>query len=511
MIYNLGFWGLAKYYLIPLLVYQIWASSFLSLFGLVEQHNIVTLTFYKYPKWVEFLLGELNYAFPCFHPKETMPKNQTSKRLRKDEWLKIPHYNLEEAFRLVQNPRFTCGRSIEVRFKEMPMFSGLKYWKAIFVGELRDLEWGTALYLAITPILALYGLLTCTYYWQTWALLIFHYSLSMLGITAGYHRLWSHKSYQAHPILKLFLLIVGTGSFQMSVFHWCRDHRAHHRYTDTDKDPYNIKRGFWYAHIGWLLKKRPLPVSDISDLEQDPFLQFQHEHYHLLSVLEGLVLPTVVAGLFWGDWIGGFFLSGVASRVLVSHATFCVNSVAHYFGDFTYSDKKTPRDSWLVGIITFGEGYHNFHHEFPFDFRNGYHWTAFDPTKWMIWIWSFVGLTSNLQRFPEKIITMGRLQMQEKDLATLKASLDCGLAENSLPDWTWEKVAKDKEKMLLVYEDFVHDVRSFISIHPGGSKIIESYIGKDITEVFNGMVYSHSNAARNALKTMRIAKVAKSS
>lgn len=102
--------------------------------------------------------------------------------------------------------------------------------------------------------------------------------------------------------------------------------------------------------------------------------------------------------------------------MLVHHATFCVNSVAHYFGSFTYSDQRSPRDSWLVGLITFGEGYHNFHHEFPYDYRNGAEYHSFDPTKWLIWTLSFVGGTYDLMKFDNETIEKGKVQMLEKQV-----------------------------------------------------------------------------------------------
>jgi len=556
MTYNLGWWGLAKYYLIPLMVYHFWASSFLktsSLFELldIDSTHFATLAYYKYPKWVEFLSGELNYAVSTFQrltttagieekkvkeePKdekkqETLlePVGKPPKQVHEeDEWLSIPHYNLKEAFQLLKDSQFT--KSMEVKFQELPFFALIKSRtgglieafegqsakaKDVIAEELRGINWITTTYLFLTPVLALYGLFACTYYWQTWTLFFIHYMLGGLGITAGYHRLWSHRAYSAHPIFKNFLLFISTGSFEMSVFDWCTDHRAHHRYTDTDKDPYSIQKGFWYAHMGWLLRKRTVPVvADIRDLEQDRWLQFQHKYYAILAVLQGLILPTVIAGICWGDWAGGFFIAAVASRVLISHATFCVNSVAHYFGDFTYSDQRSPRDSWLVGLITFGEGYHNFHHEFPYDYRNGAHWKAFDPTKWLVWLLSFVGLTYDLKLFSRETIAKGRLQMQEKELEIQRAALHWGPPDETLPEWTMEQIAESvtEGEKLMVCEGYVHDVRLFITEHPAGSNIMKPYIGKDITRAFNGVVYNHSNAARNILRTLRVAKLAPSS
>jgi len=294
----------------------------------------------------------------------------------------------------------------------------------------------------------------------------------------------------------------------MSVFDWCNDHRAHHRYTDTDKDPYSIKKGFWYAHMGWLFYEREAPKSDISDLEADPILQFQHKYYPLLAVSQGFLLPTLIAGIFWGDWWGGLLIAGSLSRVVVNQVTFCVNSLAHYWGDATFSDQRTPRDSVFVGLLTFGEGYHNFHHEFPYDYRNGVDFLSFDPTKWLIKAFSYVGGTYDLLYFSEEAIEKGKLQMQERKLAERRAKLHWGPPEETLPTYSMEKVkelAQQGERLMIV-DGYVHDVRGFVAEHPGGERIIKPFVNRNATAAFNGKVYNHSNAARNILQTLRIAK-----
>merc|ERR1719230_1985668 len=139
--------------------------------------------------------------------------------------------------------------------------------------------------------------------------------------------------------------MLATQTFEASAFDWCLDHRAHHRYTDTERDPYNIKRGFWYAHMGWLLKKRDKKrvKADISDLKRNSFLVWQHENYVPLALFTGIILPTVICGLGWGDWAGGFYIAAIACRVAMLQCTFCINSVAHSLGEFTFDDKRTPK------------------------------------------------------------------------------------------------------------------------------------------------------------------------
>lgn len=150
------------------------------------------------------------------------------------------------------------------------------------VGKLfSEIYWPTTSFLLATPLIGLYGVLTLPFNWKTYALAFASYYIAGLGITAGYHRLWSHRSFDAKWPLKIVLLFMGTTAFEMSVFDWCADHRAHHRYTDTDKDPYNVKKGFWWAHMGWLMFKREGEAvpADISDLQRDPLLRFQHKYF----------------------------------------------------------------------------------------------------------------------------------------------------------------------------------------------------------------------------------------
>ncbi len=177
--------------------------------------------------------------------------------------------------------------------------------------------------------------------------------------------------------------------------------------------------------MGWLLWKRdeiteddigPLSVNgvDISDLKKDPLLVMQHKYYGIFATSLGLILPMCIAGYFWNDWSGGFFYAAMAKSVVLQHCTFFINSLAHTWGDATYSDQKTPRDSYLVSLFTFGEGYHNFHHEFPYDYRNGLSWFHYDPGKWIIRSLHALGLTWNLKRFPSDLFNKGKLTMKQK-------------------------------------------------------------------------------------------------
>jgi len=279
-------------------------------------------------------------------------------------------------------------------------------------------EWITCFFLSTTLIASLtavpwyiinYGL-----DWFQFALFLFFCCATGLSITLGYHRLFSHISFKAKWPVRLFVTLFGAAAWENSVFDWASDHRRHHKHVDHDDDPYNINNGFFYAHVGWLLfKLKPEPPQDnINDLRKDPMLVWQHKYIHLIAFVVGFVLPTAIGFAWYGTWqgaLGAFLIAGVLRTVCVQHATFFINSACHCVGNQPYSSKHSARDSWLMALFTFGEGYHNYHHEFQHDYRNGVKPWQFDPTKWSIWLLSKVGLTSNLREVSDAKILLAEL------------------------------------------------------------------------------------------------------
>lgn len=219
-----------------------------------------------------------------------------------------------------------------------------------------------------------------------------------IGITAGYHRLFAHKTYDAHPLVRWTLLFFGTLSTQGSALSWACDHRKHHAHVDTDKDPYAITRGFWYAHILWLFHRQP-PMDErlVGDLVKDPVLRFQHRHYAWLMVATN-ALTFALIGWAVGDFLGAFVIAWWLRLAITHHLTWFINSAAHFWGERTFSQEHTARDNFVLAFLTVGEGYHNYHHTFASDYRNGHRWYHFDPGKWVIWTLSRVGLTHGLKR-----------------------------------------------------------------------------------------------------------------
>jgi stearoyl-CoA desaturase (delta-9 desaturase) len=212
------------------------------------------------------------------------------------------------------------------------------------------------------------------------------YIVCGLSITAGYHRLFSHRTYRASPVVRWTFLAFGAGAFQNSALSWSADHRAHHAGADGPADPHAVAKGAWFAHLGWLLRRREssADVTRLTDLWEVRSIRWQHRYYAVIAITTGLVLPTMIAAL-WSDPVGGLLVAGFARAMLTLQATFCVNSVAHLVGRQRYDSNSTARDSALTSLVTFGEGFHSFHHRFPFDYRNGIRWWQYDPGKWLIW------------------------------------------------------------------------------------------------------------------------------
>lgn len=281
------------------------------------------------------------------------------------------------------------------------------------------LIWLNVIVFSLTALITLLGVPAYAYIhgfdiWQI-TLMIFGIAFCEISITAGYHRLWSHRSYEAHWLVKLILAIGGTFATQNSILHWASDHRKHHLHVDDyEADPYSARRGFWYSHIGWMLREhgdeQDRQYKNCRDLQHDPIVMWQHNHYLSLVLGINFGIP-ILLGLWHGDLLGMLLLVGVARLAISHHLTFFINSLAHIWGWQPYSDKNTSRDNGFLAFLTMGEGYHNYHHSFQRDYRNGIRWWQFDPTKWFICSLAWIGLAKNLYRAPIERIETLRAQM----------------------------------------------------------------------------------------------------
>ena len=211
--------------------------------------------------------------------------------------------------------------------------------------------------------------------------------------------------------------VFGAMALQNSILVWASQHRRHHLVVDdVDKDPYSARRGFWFSHMGWILRNYQSGYDDFSnarDLQRDPIVMFQHRHYLALTLSTNIGFPLALGWLV-GDVWGVFLLGGLLRLVVNHHFTWFINSLAHMWGSQPYTDENTARDNPVLAFLTYGEGYHNFHHIFQNDYRNGVKWWQFDPTKWLIVVLSWMGLASNLKRVPDLWIHRAQLAMQFK-------------------------------------------------------------------------------------------------
>jgi stearoyl-CoA desaturase (delta-9 desaturase) len=254
------------------------------------------------------------------------------------------------------------------------------------------------------------------------ALFVFFNVATMMAITVGYHRLYAHAAFKAHPLLQFFILMFGAAAFEQSALRWASLHRTHHRFVDTEKDPYNIKRGFFYAHIGWIISGKPtVDFQNTADLQKNSLVMFQHKYYQRLALLVGLILPLGI-GYLSGHILGAALLAMGARLALVHHSTFFINSFAHTFGTSDYDPDSSAKDNWFGAVLTNGEGYHNYHHRFPSDYRNGIRWHHWDPTKWMIWGLSKAGLISGLLRTPAQAILEAKAFTRSKKMGSVLAA-----------------------------------------------------------------------------------------
>ncbi|XP_050676438.1 acyl-CoA Delta(11) desaturase-like [Leptidea sinapis] len=212
----------------------------------------------------------------------------------------------------------------------------------------------------------------------TWSTLFFNwviYVTASIGVTAGAHRLWTHRAYKAKLPLQILLMVMNTLAFQNTVTDWVRDHRLHHRYSDTDADPHNASRGFFYSHVGWLLVRKHDEVkkrgrqTDMSDILANPVLRFQKKYAVPFIGTVCFLLPTVIPVYFWGETLKVAWHLAILRYIMNLHGTFLVNSAAHIWGMKPYEKNIKPAQNLAVSFITFGEGFHNYHHTYPWDYR----------------------------------------------------------------------------------------------------------------------------------------------
>ncbi|MGI9014369.1 MAG: acyl-CoA desaturase [Phycisphaerales bacterium] len=266
----------------------------------------------------------------------------------------------------------------------------------------------------IVAIVLLWGV---AFNWIWLALLGGMYLLTALGITVGYHRYFTHRSFQTSRFMTAVLAVLGSMAFEGPVLQWVAVHRRHHHHSDDHEDPHSphahgsgfwqVIRGMWHAHIGWLFRSDPRGLARyVADLRRDRLIIWMSRLFPVWALV-GLLLPAAVGGLLTSSWMGvllGFIWGGLVRIFLVHHVTWSINSVCHIWGSRPFRSHDESRNNVLFGIIALGEGWHNNHHAFPTSARHGLHWWQIDVTFMVIRAMAWLRLVHNVKTpTPERI------------------------------------------------------------------------------------------------------------
>ena len=232
-------------------------------------------------------------------------------------------------------------------------------------------------------------------------MLIVLWGFKCIGVTTGMHRLWTHQSYNTYPIIKLLLLTSCNSTFEGSVKTWTIDHKMHHRFEESDRqhlDPYSIKKGFWWAHMLCHVfiksdeykleaKKVERELYNNRNTFDNIIIEFESKYYFQLAFFTGIIIPTLLFKfIYYNHSIISCLYSTILLILVTYHCTWSINSFAHMIGDKPYSTKHTSCDNHLLSIFTFGEGYHNYHHSFPKDYKASHTLQGFNITGLFIFL-----------------------------------------------------------------------------------------------------------------------------
>jgi stearoyl-CoA desaturase (delta-9 desaturase) len=263
------------------------------------------------------------------------------------------------------------------------------------------------------------------------------YALRMFGVTAGYHRYFAHRAYKTSRAAQFVLALLAQTSAQRGALWWAANHRQHHRHSDTVLDVHSPRHhGFWYSHLGWVFTRRHNDTNyeAIADFTRYPELVWLDRHPYLPATVLG-VLVWLVAG--WGGLVVGFLWS----TVLVWHATFAINSLAHVVGRQRYVTGDDSRNNWWLAILTMGEGWHNNHHAFQSSVRQGFRWWQYDLTFYVLQLLSWLGIVWDLQRPPEAVIR-GEQRLGRKVIERVSHQLAVGFPIEGIAAQTREALAQ---------------------------------------------------------------------
>lgn len=359
------------------------------------------------------------------------------------------------------------SRWFQVRFYNRRTLSGDRT-RYVFVDESRyGIVWPNVIFFVLGHLVFFFAMYALFRYRILGAWLYgFGFGvITSIGITAGAHRLWSHKSYKASVSLRILLAALFTATGQNDIWTWCRDHRLHHKYTETDADPHNSRRGAFFAHVGWLLTKKHPDIFlkgktiDNSDLMNDPVVYYNKKFYVIWYILLRVYLPTLVPMLWYGQEFRLCVLGTFTQYILNLHATWFVNSAAHIFGDRPYNNKIQPRENFFVAVFGLNEGFHNYHHQFPWDYAIAEFGIKYwDPAKWLINLAAKYGFAYDLKKASPELIENTR-KKYAPELIMEEPETPIREPEPSPKDdvTTDELTVKGKKAIFNEYNFYVHD------------------------------------------------------
>lgn len=386
-----------------------------------------------------------------------------------------------------------------------------------------------------------------------------YYNFTILAFISGYHKCYTHNSFRSRSVLLHYYFAVFGSSLGLgSIKWWSTLHKAHHQFTDnTEKDPYLIKRGFFWAHTGWLLARfkhhvlseaennhtervaketldgvsnEALFEDDELDDDKDSLdenyddyckqlMNWQEKYYLLLFIITTVAIPTAVTVYYLKDtFLNGLIYPGILRMFMCQQSILSTESICHmgYFSlsipSQPFSDKNSSQNcsNPLVSILTYGQAEQNFHHEFPHDYRNSPSSYSFDPTKWFIWVLHKFSFVDQLCVTPKALVMQLQIQQQQEIINRMKSRLIWGTPISRLPlikPRDFKKIiasASQTGRIYIIIQNVIHDITPFMEQHPGGVQLLKASHGKDATKAFFGGVYGHLTAATNLLATMRI-------
>lgn len=349
-------------------------------------------------------------------------------------------------------------------------------------------------FIAFYHLISLNAMLYSPTYFDIIVMMIM-YVFTSFGITIGYHRLWSHKSFETNNPVKIILAFAGAGATQGSIIFWTRRHRLHHRFSDTEHDPYGPQKGFLHSHILWIFEVRDLSklsTVNVSDIKYDPIIKFQHDYYIYIALLCSFGVPLFTYFMLnrlnnYSDLIQCIIYPIAMSRLLTWHSTWFVNSLAHTFGTKPYGKSNSAKNHWITALLTLGEGNHNYHHEFPYDYRNGIKYYEYDPTKAIIYFLYLIGFAWNLKT---------REQLSESVI-----NKNNGLTVDLTLDEYYSS-----ERNLVIINNIIYDITIFIENHPGGPNYMKMIIRQhpDTIKKKLNSINNHTDQMWGLLKHMKV-------